>query len=104
MTWEGFHPFTPIPGAGHEDASVWVMGVWHQQSGTFFFYVNFFYHSHNYIKLEFLLWPNRLRTWYSVQGDVGLIPGFSGLRIWHCYKLQYRLQKQLRSTVGVTVV
>ena len=32
------------------------------------------------------------------------IPGpFSGLRIWRCHELWYRLQTQLRSGVGVGV-
>ena len=41
----------------------------------------------------------------SIQEDTGLIPWphSSGLRIWHCFKLQCRLQMWLRSGVAVAV-
>ena len=36
---------------------------------------------------------------------LGLVPGLlSGLRIWHCCELWYRLQMQLRPNIAVAVV
>ena len=41
----------------------------------------------------------------SIHEDVRSIPGpLSGLRIWHCHELWYRLQMQLGSHIAVAVV
>ena len=40
----------------------------------------------------------------SIYEGMGLISGLlSGLRIWHCYKLWWRLQMQLGLGIAVTV-
>ena len=46
--------------------------------------------------LEFPLWLSGLRPQYSVCEDADSV-SLSGLRIWHCLKLQHRLQMRLRS-------
>ena len=52
--------------------------------------------------LKFPLWLSKLRIWLvSVRMQVQSLTSLSGLRIWHCHKLQCRLQIQLGSTVAV---
>ena len=53
---------------------------------------------------EFLLWLSGLRTRRCVHEDaVRSLALLSGLRILHCYKLQCRLQMQLRYDVAMAV-
>ena len=53
---------------------------------------------------EFLLWLSGLRTrLVSVRMQVRSLASLSGLRIWHCHKLQQRWQIQLRSGMAVAV-
>ena len=53
---------------------------------------------------EFSLQLSGLWTQHSVNEDACLIPGFSRLRTWHCYKVRCGLQMQLGSGVAVAVV
>ena len=52
---------------------------------------------------EFPLWLSGLRTQHSVQMEVESLASFSGLRIWHCHKLQHRSQMQLGSGTAVGI-
>ena len=40
----------------------------------------------------------------SIRMQVQSMALFSGLRIWHCHKMWYKLQKWLRSGVALAVV
>ena len=53
--------------------------------------------------LEFPLWHNRIGSLLGVLRH-RFNSGHSGLRIWHCLKLQCRSQVQLRSSVAMAMV
>ena len=55
--------------------------------------------------MEFPLWLSGLRTQHSISEDaVRSLALLSGLRIQHCYKLQYSSQMWLGSVVVVLMV